>query len=62
MFKMSLAEKRFSFLMTLENMYVILFFNFFYISLAILLTLVFIKLCGGNYFEYIFKKEAVEIK
>lgn len=44
MFKMSLAEKRFSFLMISENMYVILFFNFFYISLVILLTLVFIKL------------------
>lgn len=55
MFKMSLAKKIFS--MVLENIYVILFFNFFYISLVILLTLVFIKLCGGNYFEYILKKE-----
>lgn len=60
MFKMSLAEKRFSFLMILENMYVILFFNFFFHFIGNTINFSIYK-TGENYFQYIFLKEAVEI-
>lgn len=56
--KIGLVEKRchWFFLMILENIYAILFFNFFSISLVILLTLIITKLCGRNHSEYILWK------